>query len=39
MFRLAGFQNLHNQVRSIATKAIERPRSHAFYDDKITTVI
>lgn len=30
----------HNfsQFRFIASKAIERPHSQAFYDDKITTV-
>lgn len=26
------------QLRTITSKAIERPHSHAFYDDKITTV-
>lgn len=41
MLRFISIANKHQfrQVRSIASKTIERPHSHAFYDDKITTVM
>jgi hypothetical protein len=41
MLRLISITNKKHhfiQIRSIASKAIERPHSQAFYDDKITTV-
>jgi hypothetical protein len=41
MLRFISITKKHHhliQVRQIASKAIERPHSQAFYDDKITTV-
>lgn len=38
MFRLIKHHHF-NSIRTITSKAIERPHAHAFYDDKITTVI
>lgn len=37
MFRLIKHHQF-NSIRTITSKAIERPHAHAFYDDKITTV-
>ncbi|KAG0750007.1 hypothetical protein G6F57_000661 [Rhizopus arrhizus] len=36
MFRLIKHHHF-NSIRTITSKAIERPHAHAFYDDKITT--